>query len=165
MMQQTQPAAPEVHSKATGAGTSIIGILEVVESDFAKDLAKETTEEDEAEAGYQKTTQENRVTKTLKDQDVKYKTAEAVGLDKSIADMTSDRETNDAELSAVLEYYAKIKDRCIAKPETYAERKRRREEEISGLKEALRILEDETAFVQRGKKGGLRGRFLSVHSK
>merc|ERR1719450_835881 len=150
MMQQ--PAAPELHEKATGAGTSIIGLLEVVESDFAKNLATEETEEDNAEAQYQKTTQMNKVTKTLKDQDVKYKTSEHVGLDKSIADLSADRETADAELSAVLEYYGKIKSRCIAKPETYAERKRRREAEIQGLKEALTILEDETAFMQRGKR-------------
>ena len=45
--------------------------IEVVESDFAQNLAKETTEEDDAEAEYQKVTQENSVTKTLKDQDVK----------------------------------------------------------------------------------------------
>merc|ERR1712039_811088 len=72
--QQPEPAKPELHSKATGAGTSIVGILEVVESDFAKNLAKETTEEDDAEALYQKTTQENAVTKTMKEQDSKYKT-------------------------------------------------------------------------------------------
>merc|ERR1712110_316557 len=102
-----------------------IGILEVVESDFANNLAKEETEEADAAAEYDKTTQENKVTKTLKDQDVKYKTQEFVGLDKSIAEMTADRESTDAELSAVLEYYAKIKERCIAKPETYEERQRR----------------------------------------
>jgi hypothetical protein len=153
LLQQPQPAKPLLHSAAAGAGNSIIGILEVVESDFANNLAKETTEEDDAETEYQKVTQENKVTKALKDQDVKYKTSEFTGLDKHIADMTADRETADTELSAVMDYYAKVKDRCIAKPETYAQRKARREAEIAGLKEALSILEDETAFVQRGKQG------------
>merc|ERR1719401_2561111 len=92
LVQQPQPAKPELFAKAAGAGNSIIGILEVVESDFAKNLAKETTEEDDAEAEYQKTTQENKVTATMKTQDVKYKTQEFTGLDKSIADMSADRD-------------------------------------------------------------------------
>mmetsp|Transcript_95043 Transcript_95043/g.220612 ORF Transcript_95043/g.220612 Transcript_95043/m.220612 type:complete len:710 (-) Transcript_95043:67-2196(-) len=151
-----QPAVPELHSKATGAGQSIIGILEVVESDFAKSLAAEETQEDSAQGEYEKTTQANTVTKTLKDQDVKYKTQEYESLDKSLSEMSGDRETADTQLSAVLEYYAKLKERCIAKPETYEQRQKRRAAEIQGLKEALSILEDETAFVQRGQRG-LRG--------
>merc|ERR1719330_946731 len=151
MMQQ--PAMPEKHSKASGAGSGIIGILEVCESDFAKNLASETTQEDDSEAAYDKKTQENKVTKTLKDQDVKYSTQEFQTLDKEIGELSADRETTSSELSAVLEYYAKIKDRCIAKPETYESRKARREAEIQGLKEALAILQDETAFVQRRKRG------------
>merc|ERR1719410_2404406 len=152
-----QPAAPVKHAKAGGAGGSIIDILEVVESDFAKNLATEEAEEGDAQSEYEKTTQENEVTRTSKEQDVKYETQEAQGLDKAIAEFSTDRDTTNTELSAVLEYYGKIKDRCIAKPETYAERKRRREAEISGLKEALSILEDETAFVQRKSHGVLRG--------
>merc|ERR1712187_746500 len=160
MMQQ--PAMPERHVKAGDAGSSIIGILEVCESDFAKNLATETSEEDDAEAAYEKKTQENKVTKTLKDQDVKYNTQEFQTLDKDVAELSADRETTNAELSAVLDYYAKIKDRCIAKPETYESRKSRREAEIQGLKEALATLQDETAFVQRRKRS-FRGHFLGVN--
>lgn len=150
-----QPAMPEQHVKATGAGTGIIGILEVVESDFAKNLASEETEEADAASEYEKTTQENKISKTLKDQDIKYKTQEYTELDKSIADLTSDRESADSELAAVMQYYAQIRDRCIAKPETYEDRQKRREAEIAGLKEALNILENETALMQRGKHARL----------
>merc|ERR1719223_1151513 len=76
-----QPTAPKQHEKASGAGNSIVGILEVVESDFAKNLATEETEEDDAEAEYQKTSQTNKITRTLKEQDVKYKTANFKSLD------------------------------------------------------------------------------------
>merc|ERR1719330_1688186 len=155
-----QPAKPALHSQATGAGNSIIGILEVCESDFAKNLAQEETAEADAADEYAKTTQENKVTKAQKDQDVKYLTEEYQGLDKKISELTADRNTDQTELNAVNDYYAKVKERCIAKPETYEERKRRRAAEIQGLKSALDILENETAFVQR--KRGSRGVFLGA---
>merc|ERR1719218_40113 len=157
-----QPAPPAGHSKASGAGGSIIGILEVCESDFANNLAKEETEEADAVAEYEKVTQENKVAKTMKEQDVKYWTAESASLDKEISELSGDRTTSSTELSAVMEYYAKLKERCVAKPETYEERKARREAEINGLKEALSILENEAAFVQRGRKGHKRGHFMAM---
>merc|ERR1719215_922049 len=155
-----QPAMPEHHSKAGGAGSSIVGMLEVVESDFATNLAKEESEEEDAQSEYDKMTFQNKVTKTSKDQDVKYKTQEAKSLDKTIAELSSDRETTGSELAAVNDYYSKIKDRCIAKPESYSERKARREAEIAGLKNALSVLEEETAFVQR-KRRSFRGSVLA----
>lgn len=144
-----QPAKPAQHAKAGGAGGSIINILDVCESDFANNLAKEETEEADAEAEYEKTTQENKVSKTMKEQDAKYKSQEATSLDKEISEYSSDRDTTNSELSAVLEYYGKIKERCIAKPESYESRKARREAEINGLKEALSILQNEAALLQR----------------
>jgi len=148
-----QPAMPKKHSAASGAGGSIIEILEVVESDFTKNLATEETEEADAIATYETNAQENKLAITMKNQDVKYKTKEFKGLDSSISELSGDRETSSTELSAVLEYYGKIKERCIAKPETYEERKARREAEIEGLKQALSILEEETAFMQRPRRG------------
>jgi len=156
-----QPAMPVQHSKASGAGGSILDILEVVESDFAKNLASEETQEADAAASYEKQSQENKVTKAMKEQDVKYQTAEFKGEDKTISELSSDRETTNTELSAVMDYSAQLNGRCIAKPETYEERRRRREAEVSGLKEALSILNGE-ALVQR-KKRGFHGNFLSMH--
>jgi len=158
----SQPAKPEYHTAAGGAGSGIIGMLEVVESDFASGLAAEETAESDAQTQYDKVSQENAITKTTMDQDVKYNTKEFKGLDKEVTELVSDRETASTELQAVLEYYSKIKERCIAKPETYEERKRRREAELSGLKEALDILESETAFTQRSRRAGARGIFLGL---
>merc|ERR1719408_1166371 len=152
LVQEDQPAPPQQHAKAGGAGGSIINILEVCESDFAANLAKEESEESDSAEEYEKTTQENKVTQTTKSQDAKYKTKEAAGLDKEIAELSGDRDTNNNELAAVMEYYGKIKERCVAKPESYEERKARREAEIEGLKEALSILENEAAFMQRRKR-------------
>merc|ERR1719502_2526423 len=157
-----QPAKPKTFVKAEGAGASIIDILEVVESDFTKNLAAEETQEEDAVSNYEKTTQDNKIATTEKSQGVKYKTKEYTGLDKAISDMTGEKDNTATELDAVLEYYGKLKERCIAKPETYAERKARRESEIAGLKEALNILETETAFLQHGKRAGRRHSFMAL---
>merc|ERR1711878_65462 len=156
-----QPAPPPAHKKSSGAGQGIINILEVCESDFADNLAKENTEESDAQAEYDKTTQENKVAKTLKEQDVKFKTQEIKALTKALTELTADKESAETEHAAVMEYYEKIKERCIAKPETYEERKARREAEIAGLKEALSILENETAFMQRKHRGSIRGALMA----
>jgi len=155
-VQEEQPAKPAKHEKSGGAGGSIISILELCESDFTENLAKEETEESNAADEYEKTTQANKVAKTEKAQAVKYKTQEFKGLDKSITDLTSDRDTVQTELDAVLEYYSQLKERCVAKPETYEDRVARRTAEIEGLKEALNILENDTAFIQR-KRRSFRG--------
>merc|ERR1719498_2021110 len=55
-----QPAPPKKHSASGGAGGSIIDILEVCESDFTKNLATEETEEADAVATYEKTTDDNK---------------------------------------------------------------------------------------------------------
>jgi len=147
-----QPATPELHKKATGSGESIINILEVCESDFSLELANEETEEASRAEAYKTGTQENKIYKAQTQQDVAYKNKEAASLEKAISEDTSDRATSQTSLDAANDYMSKLKNRCVAKPETYAERKLRREQEIDGLKEALRVLESETAFVQKRSK-------------
>merc|ERR1719242_1228023 len=75
----------KAHAAAEGAGSNIIGLLEVVESDFTKGLAEMTATEESAQATYETVTKENEIEKTTKEQDVVYKTKESTGLDKAVA--------------------------------------------------------------------------------
>merc|ERR1740130_1581325 len=147
-----QPAAPAGHNSDVGAGGCIITILEVAESDMAKELVKVEIQESDEATAYEESTEENKLTKASKSQDVKYKTQEAAGLDKSITELSNDRDTSNSELAAVNSYYTKLQGRCVAKPVPYEEKKKAREAEIAGLKEALNVLENEAALVQKGKK-------------
>jgi chromosome segregation ATPase len=149
--------ADKAHDAAMGAASGIIGLLEVIESDFSKALAELVATEESSVAAYKAETYMNEVEKTSKEQDVKYKTQEYHGLDKAVSEATSDRAGVQAELDAVLEYLEKLKGMCIEKAEPYAERKARRETEIAGLKQALSILEGEAMLIQQAARRGLRG--------
>jgi chromosome segregation ATPase len=148
--------ADKSHSSSEGAGSGIIGMLEVIESDFTKGITEMVASEQIAAATHEKETKENAIEKTTKGQDVKYKTKEAAGLDKKAAELSTDVEGVKSELDAVNEYLASLEKKCTYKVESYADRKARREAEVNGLKEALSILESETAFVQTASLRGVR---------
>jgi hypothetical protein len=144
------------HAAAEGDATGIVGLLEVVESDFSKGLAEMTAAEENAQTTYVAATKENEIEAATKEKDVKYKSQESVRLDKTTASATSDRSGVQAELDAVMEYLGKLEDMCVAKAEPYAERKRRRDAELAGLKQALSILDGEAVLLQKGRRA-LRG--------
>merc|ERR1740138_1587264 len=144
------------HQEAEGAASGIIGLLEVVESDFTKGLTEMTTQEETAAANYVAYVKEDDIQKVTKEQDVKYKTQEAAGLDKRVSELSGDLETVTDELNAVLETLEKLHKMCDAKAETYAERKQRRDDEIAGLKQALEIL-DNVSLIQKASRHTLRG--------
>merc|ERR550514_1264220 len=121
-------------------------MLEVIESDFSKGLAELISGEESAAAEY------DRITK------------EAKGLDTAVAEATADRTGVQSELDAVLEYWKSLTDQCVAKVEPYEERKKRREAEIAGLKEALSILSGEAVFLQQ-KSFAKKFRGVARHTK
>merc|ERR1719161_1913242 len=100
---------------------------------MAKNLAEENTEEESAQAQYDKDTR---------------KTKEYQSLDQNVADLKTDLGTHSAELKAVREYLAKVKDKCIAQPIPYEERAKRRAAEIKGLESALATLKGKASFLQ-----------------
>jgi peptidoglycan hydrolase CwlO-like protein len=141
------------HKAAGGAASGIVGMLEVVESDFTKNMAAMNGAELTAQGQYDRETSENEIERATKEKDVEYKNREATQLDGQVREATSDRDGAQTELSAVLEYKGQLLKMCVATPSTYEERKGRREAEIAGLKEALNILKGEAMLLQRQVKG------------
>jgi len=152
-------AKDKAHNANEGGGAGIIGMLEVVESDFSKGLLEMTSTEENAQGTYDQETKDNEIEKTTKEQDIKYKSEEGAGLEKATAEAKSDKSGVQEELDAVLEYLKTVEERCIAKAEPYEERVRRREAELKGLREGLAILEEETSesLLQRSSRRTLRG--------
>merc|ERR1712060_48121 len=147
----------KAHTAAEGASSGIIGLLEVCEADFSKNLAQITTDEDLAAGEFEQVSKDNEIEKTAKTQDVRFKVKEFKRLDKFSGELIADRTGVQAELDAVNEYLAKIHSECDEKVESYATRKARREAEIAGLKSALNTLETETSFIQQRASRQLRG--------
>merc|ERR1712060_599295 len=147
----------KAHTAAEGASAGIIGLLEVCEADFSKNLAQITTDEDLAASEYEQVSKDNEVEKTAKSQDVRFKVKEFQRLDKFSGELIADRTGVQAELDAVNEYLVKIHGQCDEVAETYADRKARREAEIAGLKDALNTLESETSLLQKRASRQLRG--------
>merc|ERR1719487_3226448 len=58
----------KAHSSADGAGSGIVGMLEVVESDFTKGLAEMTATEQTSQADYDKESRGNEISRATKEQ-------------------------------------------------------------------------------------------------
>merc|ERR1719277_874093 len=144
--------ADKAHGAKGDSANGIMSLLEVCESDMSKELAEITSDENTAVEEYEQMTQETALQKNTKTMDVKYKTKESASLDKAISEASSDRAGVQSELDAVLEYFEKVKEKCVAKPESYEEKKARREAEIAGLKDAMEILSNQAALLQQSTR-------------
>merc|ERR1719313_2418110 len=112
---------------------------EKASSDY-KLSAEAVASEKAAQAAFDKLSQENEVARAANVEEVKGKENEVGRLDMSLLNYKEDHATTANELDAVLKYLDELKPQCETKVMSYAERKARREAEISGLKEALEIL-------------------------
>merc|ERR1719428_444287 len=138
---RTSSKQPAFGGAKSDTGSSIISVLEVAESDFTRLYAETETEEDQAAAAYEKLSEENKVSKATKEADAKAKESEIKSLTVQVSHSKEDHASTSSELDAVNAYLEKLKPQCESKAMSYEERKAARDAEISGLKEALEILE------------------------
>lgn len=149
--------AEDSQATGKGIGSTIVGLLEVIETDFAKGLAEIAGEERNAVEVYERETKENAVDRAEKETAAKYKQMESVALDKSIAEATSDRSGLQDQFNAVSAYLSKIQKQCEGKADTYELRKARRDKMLEGLKDALAALQGDEALIQVSEHRVLRG--------
>jgi hypothetical protein len=140
----------EAYTGLQGESTGIIGMMEVLESDFQRTITE--TEKAEAEAEQEflefmtetgKSLAEKETAHTQKD---KEKTTAVEELSTAEDDLVTNNEVLQTSIKELLE----LKKACIDTGMTYDERKAAREEEIEALKKALCILDN---YAEYGPDG------------
>jgi len=139
--------APETFDSAyTGQGASsggVIGMLEVIESDFARLETSTEAAEDEAAASYKKFTNDSNEDKALKNTEMEHKTNKRTTTEELLVSTKRSLQQTQTELDAALQYYDKLKPDCVDSGMSYEDRVKRREEELESLQDAYKILAGE----------------------
>jgi len=141
-------AEPEIFSdepyKGMGAESGgVVGMIEVIQSDFARLEAETSAAEAEAKKQYDEFMQDSKVDKVEKTADLEHATESKQEQEGSLQEKKVDLEGTQKELDAALAYYEKLKPACVGEAPSYEDRVAQRKEEIESLQEALRILNGE----------------------
>merc|ERR1719218_272242 len=123
-----------------GAGGGVVGMLEVIASDFARLESETSAEEDSAASEYKTFSSDSAVDRATKAAESDNKGKLKTRKDAELTQTKSDLKGAQGELDAALAYYDKLKPSCVDAGVNYEERVARREAEIQSLKEALSIL-------------------------
>jgi hypothetical protein len=121
----------------------VVGMLEVIESDFARLESETKAAEAIAQKEYDEFMTDSEVDKAAKTKDIEHKTAKKQDQEQSLVSKNEDLEGTQKELDAALEYFDKLKPSCVDAGVSYEDRVARRKEEIESLQEALKILNGE----------------------
>jgi len=144
---QQQPVAPDIFESSYRGMQSenggVIGMLEVIESDFARLEADTTAAEATAQKEYDTFMTDSKVDVAAKSKDIEHKEAKKQDESQAHTVKTGDLEGTQKELDAALAYFDKLKPSCVDAGVSYDSRVSRRKEEIESLQEALRILNGE----------------------
>ncbi|CAK9019422.1 Uncharacterized protein SCF082_LOCUS14501 [Durusdinium trenchii] len=138
-------SAPDVFGDEpyTGMGSEgggVVGMMEVVESDFARLEAETTSAEEASKKEYDEFMEDSKIDKASKETALKQKRGKTSTQNQELSTASGDLENTQKELSAAKEYFEKLKPDCIDIGPSYAERKAQREQEMQDLREALEML-------------------------
>merc|ERR550537_808605 len=118
----------------------VVGMLEVIESDFARLEADTKSAEASAQKEYDEFMDDSSSDKAKKATDIEHKTAKKQDESQALQTAQEDLAGTQEELDAALQYFDKLKPSCVDAGVSYEDRVARRKEEIASLQEALEIL-------------------------
>lgn len=145
--ERAQRAQPEVfgdepYTGMGGESGGVIGMMEVIESDFARLEAETTSAEEASKKEYDEFMEDSKMDKASKEAAVKQKTSKKSSQAQELSAADGDLQNTQKELDAANAYYEKLRPDCVDTGKSYAERKAQREQEMKDLKEALEMLEN-----------------------
>jgi len=141
--QPTPPESPdEPYTGMQSESGGVIGMLEVIQSDFARLYHDTLQAEETAQQEFQSFMEASRIDEAQRDKDIEHKSAEKNEKTEKVTKDKEDLEDAENALKLAQEAFDKLKPVCIDTGMSYEERKERREQEIESLKDALDILEN-----------------------
>jgi hypothetical protein len=123
-----------------GSSTGVVGMLEVILSDFSRLEAETSSTESEAQSAFDKFSSDTGADIKAMNVAVTDKGRLKTKAEKNLNEVKKDIKSTQEELDGALEYYDKLKPSCLDAGVSYSDRVQRREEELESLKEALKIL-------------------------
>merc|ERR1719214_163933 len=145
VQQKQEPPAifdsPDKGMAAENGG--VVGMLEVIESDFARLESETKAAEATTQKEYDDFMTDSKVDKSSKSADIEHKTAKKQDESQALTMKKEDLEGTQKELDAALAYFDKLKPSCVDSGVSYEDRVARRKDEIESLQEALKILNGE----------------------
>jgi len=118
----------------------VVGMLEVIESDFARLESETEAAERIAQKEYTNFMNDSEIDKVAKTKDIQHKSGKKQDQEQSLVSKNEDLAGTQKELDAALAYFDKLKPSCVDTGLSYEERVARRKEEIESLQDALKIL-------------------------
>jgi len=123
------------------SASGVLGMLEVIMSDFANLEAETTASEAAAAKEYERFMVDSKRDKAVKTKQVEMSQVDREQAEHNAAQAKRDLSTTDDQARAADRYYENLKPKCVDEGVSFEERDAARKEEIESLKEALQMLQ------------------------
>jgi len=140
-------AQPEIFDESYngmgGESGGVVGMLEVIQSDFARLEAETTAEEAKAKKEFEDFMEDSKVDKGSKATAIDHKARKKQTKSQDLTTAKADLLGTEKELDAAMETFKKLTATCLDTGASFKERQAQRAQEIKDLQEALEMLQSQ----------------------